>query len=322
MSSNCFTCMIRWLIALSAMIAMLPIPTSALASDSPGEIVKSASAALKAGEYEHAIELYEKARELLPQSPEIAYNLGVAHYRKGDFQNAADAFSEASSLSSDGSLRSRSIYNIGNAAYAQSLNALKNQSDPTQSQERLQQATDLLKGALDNYKKAISADPTDEDARANAELSHRFLKQLQQMQQQMQQHQQSQQNEQDQQNQQEQQSQPSQSDQQQQQQPSSEQEDQSQQQQQSDQQPQSSEGEQQEQNAQEQPDAEIEPVNEQPPQDQGKHVQHPAEQKDKTTMSRKEAERLLQSVRDKERKRRTELLRREAAKYAPAEKDW
>jgi hypothetical protein len=39
-------------------------------------------------------------------------------------------------------------------------------------------------------------------------------------------------------------------------------------------------------------------------------------------MTKEEAERLLQSVRDKERQRRAELARREQAQRPPVEKDW
>ena len=39
-------------------------------------------------------------------------------------------------------------------------------------------------------------------------------------------------------------------------------------------------------------------------------------------MSKEQAERLLQSVRDKERQRRSELARREAGKRSRVDKDW
>lgn len=314
-----------WLSAIAVLAAMCGAP-AARAAEPVGDIVKSAASALKAGDYDRAVELYQQAQQAMPNSPAIAYNLGVAQYRKGDYQRAADAFSEAASLANDGSLRSRSIYNLGNAAYAQSLEALKSAADSGMSQDQLQRATDMLKQALDNYKQAIANDPHDEDARANAELSHKFLKRLQELQEKMQQQQQQQQqqnlDQQDQQQQQQQQSQSQQNqsgEQQQQQQQASTSEDSDQQQEPQRGKPQSAEQPQQEQ---EQLDSEIEPLDEQPPEDQGRHVQHPTSKPDKKAMTRQEAERLLQAVRDKERKRRMDLLPREAAKYAPAEKDW
>ncbi len=39
-------------------------------------------------------------------------------------------------------------------------------------------------------------------------------------------------------------------------------------------------------------------------------------------MSREEAERLLQGVRDKERQRRRDLARKEALQQPPVDKDW
>lgn len=327
-------CNIRWLVALS-LTAVVHASVAFAADESPSDATRSAMRALKAGDYPRAIELYETAKQQMPESPEIAYNLGVAHYRNGDFQRAAGAFRDAVSISNDGSIRSRAIYNMGNAAYAESLKALQTQGDPTQSQNQLQQATDLLKEALDQYKKAMSADPTDEDARANAELSHKFLKQLQQLQEQQQQQQQQQQENQDQQQQQS--SPSSQGDQNQQEQQSQDQQQQQEQQassQPSSEQQQSPQPDAQQQQANEAEDAsgqqqqqeqlenEIESLEEPQPKDQGQHVQHKPDAKEKKTMTRQEAERLLQAVRDKEQKRRFEQLRREAAKYAPAEKDW
>lgn len=316
------------LIALAIAILLCIFASPAHAEDAAA-LIKSAAQAMKAGEFNQAITAYEKARELMPQSAEIPYNLGVAQYRAGEFEKAAESFKQATSLANDGSLRSRSIYNLGNAAYAQSLKALNEQGDPTQGATQLNQATDLLKQAVDHYKKAIDASGgKDEDARANAELSHRLLKQLQELQQQMQQQQQQNgEQEQDSENQQQQQ----QGDQQQQQQ--QEQQDQAGQQQQ---QSQSGE-EQQQQQQQSAAGTESDQEQDKTEQQRAETGQEQLEEKEnaaakseksdnqapeKKTMTREEADRLLQAVRDKERKRRAELARREAAKYAPVEKDW
>ncbi len=307
-------------------------------AESPTAAIKTAWQALKAGNYDQAIAEYEKARALAPASAEIPYNLGIAHYRKGEFDKAAEDFKQAMTLSRDGALRSQSIYNMGNAAYAKTLESLKQKQDPSKPAEQMKEATDLLKSALDNYKKAMDTNPSDEDARANAELSHRLLKQLQEMQKQQEQQQQQsgddqknqdQQQKQDQQDQNGQQGKKDQSQDQKQQ-----SKDQSQQSEQSESQKADSEDQQQDKKqsakADDQPkdDTKEQPVasNEQKPSDE-KPLAEQSKTEDKTdsqkhAMTKEEASRLLQSVRDKERKRRAELARREALKHAPAEKDW
>jgi len=295
-------------------------------SPSVASLVDQAAAAMKQGQFDRALELYSLARTALPNNAEIPYNMGVAAYRQGDFEKAAEHLKDAIGLTNDAKLRQNGIFNLGNAAYAQSLKAMQGQADPTQAKQQLTDASKHVKEALQQFKQAMDADGKDEDARVNAELSHRLLKQLEQMQEQMQQQQQDQ--NQDQQNQ----DQQNQSQKQQDQQEQQQQEQQNPNESQKQNQPQQSEKQQQEQST-EQPTTQPEPkpnedieaqAQEQPqtqPEDKGEKpaTSQPEQRKQ---MTREAAERMLQMVRDKERKRRQELNRREAMKYAPAERDW
>jgi len=311
----------------SALICMLLMATQLGWSQSaakPAEtaaLVDQAAAAMKEGKFDRALELYGQARAVLPNNAEIPYNMGVAAYRQGDYAKAAEHLKDAVGLTNDAKLRQSGTYNLGNAAYAQSLKAMQGQADPAQAQRQLTDASKHVKEALQQFKQAMDADARDEDARVNAELSHRLLKQLEQMQQQMQQQQQQQQN-QDQQDKQQQQNQNQQN-----------QEQQDQNQQQSNQDQQNQEQQEQQQKTPEQsstqpeqkPNEKIEAQEQEQPQtqpeDKGERpaTSQPGQRKQ---MTREAAERMLQLVRDKERKRRELLNRREAMKYAPAEKDW
>jgi Ca-activated chloride channel family protein len=326
-------------LALSTLVFFLMASVcgdEAHATQSPAGLVEAAQRAMKAGQFDDAIRLYEQSRELLPRNAEIPYNMAVAHYRKGEFEKAAEFLNQAISLTNDSKLRARSTFNLGNAAYAQSLKAAQGQADPTQAAEQVKNAKAHLKEALDHFKKAMDADPNDQDARANAELSHRMLTRLEELEQQQQQQQDGQENQQDKQNQQQdqqqqkqQQGQKNSEEQQQQRQDAGssepQQQDQSQSQEQDkpeqQQQPESQanqepSSEQQADEKQDQPTAQPQPE----PKQQGDEKQAAPPQK--KSMTKDEAERLLQSIRDKERKRRADLAKREAAKHTRAVRDW
>lgn len=296
-------------------------------------MVDDARAALDAGEVERAAELYEHLAAARPDLPEAMYDLGVARHRAGDLEGAAEAFTSALDQA-EGALRAASLYNLGTTAVQRTRRALAGEGDAAAAAAGMEDATQRLREALDHYKQAIVADPADEDARANAELTHRLLRRLEQMMQQQQNQDQQQQQDQDQQ--QDQQGQPQ--DQPQSQGPMQEQDQQEEPRQQepsrsSQEQPESSpqspgEEQEQEQPAQPEPDdGEGEGELEERPADgeregaadrAGEAPPRPRAR----GMSKEEAERLLQMVRDKERRRREALAEREQGEQPPVEKDW
>ncbi len=270
-------------------------------------LLEGAARAMDAGEYADALRLYEEARQHRPQAAQLPFNMGVAAYRAGDFDRAAELFDEARLDARDPELRARSAYNLGTTAYRRSL---QGPGEAQQAQAALDKAATDLAGALEHFREAIDADPADQDARANGELTQRWLKELQKMKQELQQQQQQQQQDGEQQQDQEQNQQGQGQGQQQQdqgQQQQQEQEGQQEEQQPSDQGQEPQGQEQQEQAAQ-------------ASQDQTREA--PQEAVARKPMTRQEAERLLQRVRDKERSRREDLAKAEAAGKPPVDKDW
>jgi hypothetical protein len=308
------------------------------AAPSASDLRDGARLAMEGGRFDEAIECYSRLREIMPQAAEIPYNMAVAEYRRGDYERAAELFEEAVTMARQDELRNRATYNLGNTAYAQSLEALQGQGDPQQAMAGVDNATGRLEEALKQFKQALAADPKDEDARVNAELAHRLLQQLQQLQQQMQQQQNQQQDQQ-----QRDQNLQSQDQQQQQQQQNQDQQQQGQQQN-NEQQPQEQQQQQQQEGESEQQQSEQQQARQQESEDQQQQQQQQqsgeqteAEQQEQAAreaeqqqdegqqrrqMTRAEAERLLQRVRDKERQRREELAQRQRSRYKPAEKDW
>jgi len=149
----------------------------------------------------------EAAEQLLAKPdarPERLYNAGVAMYRAGELGLARDLF-EAAAGRGRADLASRSMYNRGTTRYAESLKEMQAAQQPGQSPspdaqpDAQQQVMETLERAVRELKDAVRADPTNENARANAELAHRVLKELKQQQEKQQKQQKDDQNKDDQQ---------------------------------------------------------------------------------------------------------------------------
>ena len=212
--------------------------------------------------YEQGLTQYQDGR-----SPDGIYyglqnNLGIALHGQGDLDGAEQAFNEAVSTASGPPDLTRSLYNAGNSAFS------------AQANER----------ALEHYRRALLADPQNEDARFNYE----YVKRLQQQQEEEQQNQEQGDQGQDQQNQ-EQESQGEQN-----------QNEQSQDEQNQQNQEQQSQDQQQEQQQEPSPDE---------------------EQPRQTPMSRAEAERILQALENEEKELLREVQKAEG-RPRRVTKDW
>ncbi len=297
-------------------------------------LIDEAARAIEQGDFDRAIELYGRARQRLPELAQIPYNQAVAHYRKGDFQRAAELFEQAAQLAEQDDLRNRATYNLGNTVYKQGKQAIESQDDPNLALQQIDQASDRMTQALKHFKQAVNTDPDDADARHNAELTHKMLKQLEDLKEQLEQQQQQQQQD----------NQEQQDQQQDQQQPPSDQQENATDQQRADSTPQQGEDENQQPQSQEQPqeqdqsqqgeqdDQEQQEGEQDQPPTSGEQNDEESEDETESTgrpqdetrepMSKEQADRLLQSVRDKERQRREQLARRQAKNQPPVEKDW
>ena len=262
-------------------------------------------------------------------TPAQLYNAGVTAYRAKDFAAAREMFALAAAQGK-ADLAARSMYNRGTTQYAASVDAMAAAQaqapgasaapTPESQQQQQQQLMESLESALRELKDAARADPSNADARANAELAHRVLKELKKKQEQEKKDQQKQ----DQQKQDQEQKDQQKQDQEQQDQEGKDQESKD---------PQSQEQKDQakkdqEQKAQEKKDQDKKKQDQQQ-EDQAKQEQQKqeqqqsqAEQAEKKPMSKQDVERLLQKIRDREKQRIQEKLVRERAKTQPAPKDW
>lgn len=285
------------------------------AAPNAAELLDTARQAMTAGQYDRAAESYKTAESLLPDRPELAYNQGVAQYRKGDYERAAGCFGKALGAA-DRALDAKAKFNLGNCAYATALKLREKEPD---------KAVEQLRQALMHYRDAIETAPKDADARANLELAGTLLKQLQeQKKEEQKQPPQSQPSSQPQ----------SQPESQPESQPSSQPE-QSQNKQNQQQKGQQQNSQQQGQKDQQQGDAQ-QGQKKDASQEKGK-LESQADQKDakdkqdqqpvpipttQRAMTPEELERLLQLVRDRERQRMLEQRHMQRNQAAPVEKDW
>lgn len=133
-----------------------PDPVDSAAVESPGAPAAPGAAgrrvgnpyeAYEAGLFDEALEGFVDLQVERPDDPEVALNVGSAHYQMRNFSEADRTFSRAL-MAQDSSVREQALYNLGNSAFRQG---------------RLQEAVEL-------YKAALELDPDDEDAKFNLEF--------------------------------------------------------------------------------------------------------------------------------------------------------
>ncbi|MFM8642445.1 MAG: tetratricopeptide repeat protein [Phycisphaerales bacterium] len=306
-------------------------------------IVREARAKLDAGDFAGAAERYAEALRARPEAAAAAYNQGVALYREGKYADAARTFSQAAEIASEGTktdpvVEARSTYNKAASHYratkaqaeaaermlasegAKVLDGAEAPAKEPVDPEALKAAIEDAQKSLQGFKDAALNDPTDRDARANAQQSLRLLRALEELRKQQEQQKQDQDQEQKQ----------DQEQQQQQQQDQQQPKDQKQQEQQQQKDPQSGDqgeaqppkdpGDSKDQPKQEpsdgEQDAPKQPADQPPPPKPS--GERPGE------MTKQEADRLLQAIRDRERERRAEQERAAAVprNRRPPAKDW
>jgi len=282
--------------ALLLSVAPVPAPPATapvITQDVPAQtLIDLARTDLDAELWQHAAIRLHAARDRMDDPPAVlAYDEGVAWARAGDLHQAKRAFETAMHDTDSPELAADAAYNLGNVTHQLA------QGDTSVADQ--QAAIDQLTEALSHYRQVIQRNSGDADARANAQLTWERIVALKEQQQEQQDQNQNQEQDQDQQD--EDQDQQEQSDEQQQ---DQQQQDQQQQDQQDEQQDDQQQDRQQSDQPQEQQQDQQQPDQQQ--QDQPQQPQEPDQQSspsDSKPMTREEALRLLQRVRDRERER-------------------
>ncbi len=110
--------------------------------------IRDGNEAYLRGNYEHALEVFQKATHQKPENAIAHHNLGTALYKNGNFKAAAQAFQKAL-LTDDRLNQAAAYYNLGNAQF------------------QLGDFTD----AIQAYRHALRLQPTDVDTKYNLQLA-------------------------------------------------------------------------------------------------------------------------------------------------------
>jgi len=158
---------IRW-----AALALLLVATGPLrAAEKPIDQFRRGLEKYAQGDYQEALKSLD-AIEATPKDawyPEWLYDRAAALFKVGKTDEARELWVRAASLR-DAAFEARCRYNLGNCDYRQALDAL-NSGD-------VGRALELLRRARENYLDAVRLDPDLLDARANLELATQLEKRL------------------------------------------------------------------------------------------------------------------------------------------------
>ena len=107
------------------------------------------------GQFPEAEKSFSEARLVRPKDRRLDYNLGSSYYKQGKYQEALQDYTHAAGEpSADSILQKNSLYNSGNALFKMG---------------KLEEAEKV-------YKKVLSLDPSDMDAKFNLEFVREQLK--------------------------------------------------------------------------------------------------------------------------------------------------
>ncbi len=167
--------------AAFAALAVCVVSSGAASAFDPFEIedpdVKEGNDLYAKGHYEEAVKAFDKAYDRLKNKERgddwdklrhaIFFNRGTAYAKSGNLDKASEELLKATT-STDKKLRQAAYYNLGNVAVGQI----------TKGQIGFDEALKKADSAIDFYKRALLAEPSDMDAKYNLETAHKIKEQI------------------------------------------------------------------------------------------------------------------------------------------------
>ena len=135
----------------------------------PNATARQASHLYALGKFGDAAAKYKEALIDDPDSVLLHYNAAAAAYRDGKYEDAIAALRQIPPSDADPARTAAVAYNLGNATYR--LGAAKEASKPQDALQRYAEA-------LVAYRRAMGADPADQDAKLNHELVEKKIADL------------------------------------------------------------------------------------------------------------------------------------------------
>ncbi|XHF15127.1 tetratricopeptide repeat protein [Archangium gephyra] len=144
-------------VGLGLLLALgLALPSGAWAAgllEKEHPLIQKGRQAYTAERYEEALSAFEEAKKERPNDPAVEFNRGDALMKLGRYEEAQRAFQSVAETQNQPELRQKATYNLGNA-YAK---------------------TGDTREALKAYRRALTMDPSDAQARHNYEVLLRNL---------------------------------------------------------------------------------------------------------------------------------------------------
>lgn len=123
----------------------------------------------EAGDFEAALGKYGEALVDEPESGRLNFNMGAAHFKLGKYEEAMTSWARIRNEGDADPRFAKIAYNAGNAQFR--LAEKIETEDP-------QKAIEAYGVALAAYRRAVGADPRDEDSKFNYELTEKRIKDL------------------------------------------------------------------------------------------------------------------------------------------------
>lgn len=143
----------------------------ALDAGSPEALLGLALIALERGRYGEAAGLLERAREIRPSDPEIAYRLGIAYLWDFEFERAAAVFGSVGDQTSAGTTWApKAAYGLGLAYLAWDLDLARSQFAKVSGDPDIDRMARLMQGVSEEL-----GEMPEEEAYARARLGHTLL---------------------------------------------------------------------------------------------------------------------------------------------------
>jgi len=170
-------------VVLAAFITHVAVGGDATSPQEQRTLTATADEAMRSGDFAAAITaLEELVADTTASTSRDLYNLGVARYRQGDFDGAAEAFGAIDDRLAPEDLRAAAAYNKGTAVYQHVMESLGDTDTSASSLEEgisgIDDAMESLESGLEEYRRSLAFDPTDGDAAANAQMTWEAITQL------------------------------------------------------------------------------------------------------------------------------------------------
>ena len=147
--------------------------TQAFAQDMMSKLrMKEGNEAYNSGEFIQSNDLYSQSFKNDTSNLKAAFNNGNSSFMSGDFESSRNNFNQYLQSNITNEEKSKAYYNIGNSYLTEYANSAQENTGQSPN-------SDLLTNAVDNYKKSLRNNPTDEDARYNLSYAMKLLQQSQ-----------------------------------------------------------------------------------------------------------------------------------------------